>query len=488
MMLDAWNFVLSVLWSTIGNPQFAMFCIVLLWILFVNKEEKMRIYPVYSIFFFLIYFFPPAAYVIITYALGTQVFWRMFWLLPLGLVLSYSITYWESEVKGACKKGLYVMLTVAIFWMSVGGNTPFSVVEGTENPLKIPNGVIEVIEVILEDADENGIEIIQGTFPGLMYPFVPQYTGRIRTSLNGYHFLVPQEWHFDERSERVIFELMSLSYFDIVYKRPMDWHKLGRELNVEGSNYLVVWNYLPGLEYFNSGFNKIAVVNEYAIFRRDKFVSFVTEYRPSQIFFEQEVDKFGRLDFAPVFDFMFFINRYEHVKEKYEGNPRGALSYFVNYGMSEGLQASFNFNVFYYKNNNPDLEKVFGDDLEMYYFHFLAYGISESRVTFRCVEETTYQERDFFFVYDFEFFINHNRQILYDEGIDLSDREDVFEFFVHQGMERGLQGSRFFDVDFYKRNNPDLSNIFGYNLMEYYIHFMEYGQRERRFGFQAPPF
>ena len=485
-MLYTWDFVLTVLGSTIKNPQFAMFCLVLLWIFFEKTENRMKLYSVYTVVFFLIYIFPLTAHVIIRYATGAETYWRMFWLLPIGLVLSYFVTSFGATIKSNSLKVLYTLLFVAVLWLNVGGVTPYSIAERTDNPLKIPNEVITIIDIILDDAIDNDIEQIQGVFPSQMYAFVPQYTSQVRTTLHGYNMLLPRDWYFDEEATAEIFGILNLDYFDLVYNYPIDWGRFGNAMATEGSNYLVIWKDLPNLDILGNGFEKVTVVYEYAIFRAEELFVFPTMYKPKVNFFNQELNEYGELDFSPVYNFSFFVNRYEHVRERYGDDPIGALSYFVNYGIEQGLQGSPNFNVLYYRKNYDDLDEAFGENLELYYYHFL-FG-RENRIASRWVEATIHGELDYFRVYDFDFFVNNNQQVLYDANVDVSDERAVFAFFIEEGLDMGLQGSKFFDVNFYKEENIDLAELFGYDWRRYYLHFIQHGHREERYGFRPPSF
>lgn len=56
-----------------------------------------------------------------------------------------------------------------------------------------------------------------------------------------------------------------------------------------------------------------------------------------------------------------------------------ALEHFVKSGMAEGRLASRNFNVAAYKNRYADLRQQFGNNLQLYYEHYVEYGFIEGR-------------------------------------------------------------------------------------------------------------
>ena len=47
--------------------------------------------------------------------------------------------------------------------------------------------------------------------------------------------------------------------------------------------------------------------------------------------------------------------------------------------MSEGRQAIDTFNVQIYRARYPDLQKAFGENLPLYYQHYIRFGIAEKR-------------------------------------------------------------------------------------------------------------
>ena len=85
------------------------------------------------------------------------------------------------------------------------------------------------------------------------------------------------------------------------------------------------------------------------------------------------------VNYAPVFDFSYYCNRYPDIRVLFANNPQGALQHFVTCGMAEGRQGSDNFNVNVYRSNYPDLQQVFGTNLPAYYMHFLTNGYLEGR-------------------------------------------------------------------------------------------------------------
>ena len=85
------------------------------------------------------------------------------------------------------------------------------------------------------------------------------------------------------------------------------------------------------------------------------------------------------VDYDPVFDVKYYLNRYSDLKSAFGNDYAAALKHFVEYGISEGRRASESFDVTLYKANYPDLQELFGDDNIKYVDHYLDYGINEGR-------------------------------------------------------------------------------------------------------------
>ena len=84
-------------------------------------------------------------------------------------------------------------------------------------------------------------------------------------------------------------------------------------------------------------------------------------------------------DYSPVFDPVYYSNRYADLKMAFGDNSLMLWNHFCQFGMNEFRQASDEFNPEVYKNRYPDLQNAFGDDNPMYYYHYVAFGINEGR-------------------------------------------------------------------------------------------------------------
>ena len=90
---------------------------------------------------------------------------------------------------------------------------------------------------------------------------------------------------------------------------------------------------------------------------------------------------------------------------------------------------------------------------------------------------TTYNGIDYSAVYDYEYYIEHNRDVKAAYG---TDQRAALLHFVTYGMKEGRRASADFDVKSYRNKYVDLRRAYGNDLEKYYLHYINYGQKENR--------
>lgn len=195
------------------------------------------------------------------------------------------------------------------------------------------------------------------------------------------------------------------------------------------------------------------------------------------------------LDYAPVFDFDYYVGKYEDLRNAFGNDKKALFNHFINYGMKEGRQAKAEFNVDIYKNNYADLQNAFKDDLPAYYRHYCVWGKNEKRMADTDINKTltssiigvqnpvTKADIDYADVYDYNYYINHYMDLRL--AFELDDVATL-QHFVNYGMNEGRQAKASFDVFKYKERYADLRNAFGDDLKSYYLHYIYYGKKEGR--------
>lgn len=190
------------------------------------------------------------------------------------------------------------------------------------------------------------------------------------------------------------------------------------------------------------------------------------------------------VDYSAVYNYDYYTNRYPDIKQAFGLDEQAVIAHFVEYGMAEGRQASAAFNVISYKNQYPDLRNAFGTSTKDYYLHYLRWGQKEGRAGTgsenTLVRPTTiYKGVDYSSVYDFDYYIEQNGDVLAAFGYD---ENAVLAHFANFGMSEGRQAIDLFNVAVYRGRYSDLDAAFGNDLKQYYLHYMEWGIREGRSG------
>ena len=85
------------------------------------------------------------------------------------------------------------------------------------------------------------------------------------------------------------------------------------------------------------------------------------------------------IKYDPVFSPEYYAIQNPDIRKVYGNDGQKLFSHFITYGMKEGRKASPDFNVQVYKERYPDLKAAFGTNLPKYYEHYCVYGIKEGR-------------------------------------------------------------------------------------------------------------
>lgn len=149
--------------KAIGDGQyFGMFLIAVAYIILALKKEdyarEKLIFGVYSIIVLIMNFNPVFANLSVK-ILGNTVYWRVFWLLPIGFVLAFAFTDFLFKLPGKVKKILGFALIVGIIAFSgtyVYDDENYSVIN---NYYKVPDTMLEMILAISEDNEETKIAV-----------------------------------------------------------------------------------------------------------------------------------------------------------------------------------------------------------------------------------------------------------------------------------------------------------------------------------------
>lgn len=185
------------------------------------------------------------------------------------------------------------------------------------------------------------------------------------------------------------------------------------------------------------------------------------------------------INYSLVYDFDYYINRYEDVFSQYRRDPEGAIEHFVTIGMKEGRQGIESFDIDVYSRYS-DLKRAFGNDWSSYYHHYMTYGFMEGRLSIEPVfteYPTVYDGMDYSLVYDYNFYVGKYPDL---KRAFWSNPSAALKHFVECGMREGRQAAEGFIVQSYRARYLDLRKAFGSDLPSYYRHYIEFGYKEKR--------
>lgn len=91
--------------------------------------------------------------------------------------------------------------------------------------------------------------------------------------------------------------------------------------------------------------------------------------------------------------------------------------------------------------------------------------------------ESVYEGVDYSPVYDYDYYITYNPDLVKPMG---GDQTKTLLHFINYGMKEGRKSHPNFDWKIYRIANKDLKRAFGDDTKAYYIHYIVYGQHENR--------
>ncbi len=195
------------------------------------------------------------------------------------------------------------------------------------------------------------------------------------------------------------------------------------------------------------------------------------------------VTKLNGVNYKHVYNYAYYLGNNEYVKENYEGDDIGALTYFVEKGMANGDQAKATFNVMSYAYKYYDLRKKYKNDLPRYYKHYMKKGKKAGLIATGTATmqggPTKYKKVNYKAVFRVGYYAGKYPELA--EKYGLNDKAYLAHF-VKYGMKEGRQGSAEFNVKKYKKRYSDLKKAFGKNWESYYLHYINTGKAEGRNG------
>lgn len=140
-----------------------------LYLFFMEKRKSLRVLFVYLPMMVMLLFFQPTFAWIIHKVVGEEVYYRILWLLPITIVIAFTITSIYEKLQGRVK---YFFALVAAVLVLVSGSfiyhNPYF--HKAENLYHVPQAVVDICEAIKVEGRE-----VKAVFPRELLQYVRQY-------------------------------------------------------------------------------------------------------------------------------------------------------------------------------------------------------------------------------------------------------------------------------------------------------------------------
>ena len=259
-MREILNVVMSMYKDYNGTGmQMALFFACLVYLLVQKKDkEKRYVFLGYTLLFFVVCFCPVTAKVIMI-CIEESVYWRIFWLLPTVIVTAYTAVLVIMQAEE--KKKRYLLLGVMLLVAGMTGSTVYNstIFTRKQNNYKLPQDVVDICDMIEEDAAANGLTHRKLITGNELVPFIRQYDAQI---LMPYGRETVRGGKTENENDAQIFRIMSSDV--------KDWEVLAWYAAMEDCNYLA-YPLEGGTadELLSYGYSIVGDNGAYRVYRRD---------------------------------------------------------------------------------------------------------------------------------------------------------------------------------------------------------------------------
>ena len=245
---------LSIYYNYGGGSMMTVFVIAAVAYLWITEEKKeIKILFVYlTAAIGALFFFPVFAYIAMHFFLDSQVYYRLLWLIPMGMIVSYAAVKVISQLEMK-RKRVVAGILIALFMIQSGSlvyRNPL--VTKAENLYQLPKSVIAVADVMkVENRD------VKAVVPGEMLQFIRQYDASI-------HLAYGREALVDGWSNNPLYEAME--------KRPVHSYELTDYARQQGVEYIVLRAGTPivgSKPIENYQFSYLTTIENYDIYIND---------------------------------------------------------------------------------------------------------------------------------------------------------------------------------------------------------------------------
>lgn len=172
MINDMFNLTLKWIYFFNGEGNYLIiFLISLLFLIYLKTYKNNKYFLLYNTCLVLIIILNPIAVKILSKIMGENVYWRVFWILPITIVIPFVATLVTVNSKKYLKYLIGILLIVIFITNGKYIFTSNNFAEA-ENIYKLPSESIQVCEIIKSDT--------KVVFPPELTPYIRQYDSSIK--------------------------------------------------------------------------------------------------------------------------------------------------------------------------------------------------------------------------------------------------------------------------------------------------------------------
>lgn len=196
-MVGADGSTLIMLKLYMGNGSLMLlFAASLIYLLIVEKSKERKAVIVYVSIAVLALFFCPLLSYYVTHTMNEEeIYYRLLWILPMGVVIAYAAITFLGKIKKKWIQAVLFVLFVA--YVAVGGHLVYKSPQFSraQNLYQVPDAVIEICDAVTIPGRE-----IMAVFPHELVQYVRQYTPMVVMPY-GYDALV-ERWGMPDELEQ----------------------------------------------------------------------------------------------------------------------------------------------------------------------------------------------------------------------------------------------------------------------------------------------
>ena len=229
----------------IGGMYFALFLVSMLYIFLREKDKNKKILLVYFPIFAFCVVINPIFYYVSSIAFSIHTYNRMFWVLPIGIVIAYAAVLAVNEGKGKFEK---IIICGSLFIIIALSGKFYFVKNGTflelGNLYKLPDESVLVAQLIGIDEEENKKALV----PADLVPYIRQIDATIELLYGRQADIAywnnPYATELDNGNVKYIVNLLEKNNCQyVVYRRATVMNKpiqnYGYEMINETTNYVI---------------------------------------------------------------------------------------------------------------------------------------------------------------------------------------------------------------------------------------------------------